>query len=163
MIPPIFCHDRHHHEELSSREPDPSAVCPVTAFSNTETPSPTSFIPSSNNLNCQNSSCSKIFTLRYFFSPCQYKCLLIKNSVWVVIVFHALNFLFFRAKKRRGAQRPPNGLYTQCFTLGCVVYVFMWKIYAIKGEGGENTHWWQENLDTKLIPQSHSSSGRLYG
>lgn len=102
MIPPIFCHDRHHHEELPSREPDPSAVCPVTAFSNTETPSPTSFISSSNNLNCQNSSCSKIFTLRYFFSPCQYKCLLIKNSVWVVIVFHALNFLFFRAKKKEG-------------------------------------------------------------
>lgn len=40
MIPPILCHDRHHHEELSSRESDPSAVCPVTAFSKTETPPP---------------------------------------------------------------------------------------------------------------------------
>lgn len=36
-------------------------------------------------------------------------------------------FFLLQGKKRRGAQRPPNGLYTPCFTLGCVVYVLCEK------------------------------------
>ena len=62
-------HARHHGEELSLGESDPRAVCPVTAVSSKERPhtSP-SLIPISDNLNCQKSSSSKIFTLRYFFT-----------------------------------------------------------------------------------------------
>ena len=62
-------HARHHREELSLGESDPRAICPVTAISSKErSHTSPSLIPISDNLNCQKSSSSKIFTLRYFFT-----------------------------------------------------------------------------------------------
>lgn len=129
MIPPILCHDRHHHEELPSREPDPSTVCPVTAFSKTETPCtphhclfPAPITSTVKILLAQRSS-----HLDFFFHLVSTNVCSSKTVDALLIVFHALNFLFFRAKKGGGTQHPPNGLYTQCFTLGCAVYVLCEK------------------------------------
>ena len=117
---------RHHREELSLRETDPRAICPVTAISRKERPrtSP-SLIPISDNLNCQKSSGSKIFTLRYFFTLSVQ--VFVHQKQWISCYrFSCLNFLFLGAKKkkkRRDALSPPNTDSVPVFS--CLVYVLV--------------------------------------
>ena len=126
-------HARHHREELSLRETDPRAICPVTAISRKERPrtSP-SLIPISDNLNCQESSSSKIFTLRYFFTLSVQ--VFVHQKQWISCYrFSCFEFSVpwgkkKKKKKRRGCTQPPKyGLCTSVFTLGCVVYVLCGK------------------------------------
>ena len=123
-------HARHHGEELSLGESDPRAVCPVTAVSSKERPhtSP-SLIPISDNLNCQKSSSSKIFTLRYFFTLSVQ--VFVHQKQWISCYsFSCFEFSVpqGKKKKRRGCIQPPKyGLCTSVFTLGCVVYVLCEK------------------------------------
>ena len=77
-----------------------------------------SFIPSSERLNCQKSSCLKIFTLKYFFT------LSIQMFVHQEQCISCYSFSCFEFSlpwgKKKGAgrgdtQHPKNGLYTQHF------------------------------------------------
>ena len=117
---------RHHREELSLRETDPRAICPVTAISRKERPrtSP-SLIPISDNLNCQKSSGSKIFTLRYFFTLSVQ--VFVHQKQWISCYrFSCFEFSVpwgKKKKKRRDALSPPNMDSVPVFS--CLVYVLV--------------------------------------
>lgn len=160
-------HARRHREELPFREPDHRAVCPVPAISRKErlhtSPAPPSFIPSSDNLNCQKSSCSRIFTLRYFFTLSVQ--MFVHQKQWVSCYhFSCFEFSIPQGKKRRWAQPPKNGLHIQRFHFRMAGLCTVWKIYAIK-RGRKNYSLVTGKLRCKIDPpqSSQSSNSWLYG
>lgn len=133
-------HARHHREELSLRESDPRAICPVTGISSKERPhtSP-SLIPISDNLNCQKSSSSKIFTLRYFFTLSVQVFVHQKQRI-SCYSFSCFEFSVPPGKKKKKQNEEMHSatqiwtLY-QCFHFRMCGLCAVWKIYAINWEG----------------------------
>ena len=131
-------HARHHGEELSLGESDPRAICPATAVSSKERPhtSP-SLIPISDNLNCQKSSSSKIFTLRYFFTLSVQ--VFVHQKQWI----SCYSFSCFEFSVPPGKKKKKEGMHSatqiwtlyQCFHFRMCGLCAVWKIYAINWEG----------------------------